>query len=79
MDKAHRELPDRIVREDEVASMTGLSRSARFELEKRGAFPRRRIIVGRHTGWLMSEVAEWVRARPTVAVGSVTSRVATIG
>jgi prophage regulatory protein len=58
-----RRAPDRIVREPECALLTGLSRSSRFLLERRGGFPRRRRITKNAIGWLESELLEWLRTR----------------
>lgn len=54
---------DRIIREDECRELSGLCRTARYEREKTGTFPRRRNIGGRSVGWLLSEVLEWQKTR----------------
>jgi prophage regulatory protein len=54
---------DRILRETEVARVTGLARTTRYELEKEGLFPRRRHITKAAVGWLESEVQRWLRSR----------------
>lgn len=35
-------LTDRVIREDECRKLTGVSRTTRYELEKKGGFPSRR-------------------------------------
>ena len=55
---------DRIALEPERKSITGVGRSKWYELEAAGLAPARRSIVGNRTGWLLSELVEWVRARP---------------
>ena len=55
---------DRIVREAEARKISGLGRTARWQLERAGNFPRRRAITGRITGYLESELRDWVRSRP---------------
>lgn len=55
---------ERLLREPEVKAVTGLSRTVRWELEKAGKFPKRRIISSRLSGYLASEVEAWVRSRP---------------
>ena len=60
---------DRLLRQDEVMRMTGLSRTGIWELERRGEFPRRRRVGARNVAWLESELLEWMRSRPVVAVG----------
>jgi prophage regulatory protein len=57
---------NRIIREPECRSMTGLARSTRYELEQAGKFPRRVRITGNRTGWLYLEVLEWIRSRERV-------------
>jgi len=51
---------DRFVREDEVARITGLSRTTRWRLERRGKFPRRRQISTNAVGWSLNEIRAWV-------------------
>jgi prophage regulatory protein len=57
-------LPDRILRLPEVCQVTGLSRSHVYSLEQQGQLPPRRRISARCSGWLLSEVMEWLRSRP---------------
>ena len=57
-------MSEKILRGREVDRITGLSRTVRYELEKAGKFPRRRRISERATGYLASEVDEWIRSRP---------------
>ena len=57
-------MSERILRGGEVDRMTGLSRTSRYELEKAGKFPKRRRISERASGYLASEVDEWIRSRP---------------
>jgi prophage regulatory protein len=54
---------DRIVREQECASLTALSRTRRYELEQRGLFPKRIKLSERATGWRLSEIRAWIDAR----------------
>lgn len=58
---------DRFIREEEVRRITGLSRTSRWRLERRGEFPRRRRISGNAIGWLASEIQEWVKQRAGAA------------
>lgn len=53
-----------IIRGREVDQLTGLSKTLRYELEKAGKFPRRRRISSRASGYLQSEIQEWIRTRP---------------
>lgn len=58
---------DRLIREPECRTLTGLSRTRRYELEQEGRFPRRRKISDRASGWLLSEVRAWVESRRPAA------------
>lgn len=60
---------DRIIREAECSKLTGVSRTTRYELEKKGSFPSRRNLGGRSVGWLLSEVMDWVQNRDRVNSG----------
>jgi prophage regulatory protein len=65
-------MSERLLRTPEVQARVGLGRTTIWRLERAGDFPRRRQIGVGTTGWLESEVNEWIRARP-VAPGAVTS------
>jgi len=54
----------RILRLPDVIARTGLSRTRVYDLEREGRFPRRRKISDRASGWLESEVNEWIESRP---------------
>lgn len=62
--KSESDRPDRIVREPECAEITGLSRTQRWELERRGEFPQKRKLSERASGWLLSELITWLDSRP---------------
>ena len=51
---------DRFLREAEVHSITGLSRTTRWRLERVGKFPRRRQISANAVAWLASEIRAWM-------------------
>lgn len=53
----------RVVRERECRRLTGLSRTTRWGLERKGQFPRRHRITAHTIGWLECEVQEWIRRR----------------
>lgn len=55
---------DRIVREAERRSITGLCRTSAYVLERKGEFPQRVVLTGNSCGWRLSELLEWVRTRP---------------
>jgi prophage regulatory protein len=62
----------KILREPEVAAMTGTSRTTRWRLERRGLFPRRRLIADRAIGWFLEEIEAWMRDRPSLGALSPT-------
>lgn len=55
---------DRILRRKEVLRVTGLGNTVLWELERAGAFPRRRQLSPRAVGWLESEVVNWIKTLP---------------
>ena len=57
---------DRFLREAEVARITGLSRTTRWRMERRGEFPRRRSISRNAVAWLASEIRAWMVERAQV-------------
>lgn len=57
----------RIIRIREVMALTGLSRSSIYLGIKQRTFPRQLKLSVRSSGWLRSEVIEWVNARPRKA------------
>lgn len=62
-------LEDRLVREAERKSLTTLSRTAAWQLEKKGLFPKRRKLhaSGQGVCWLYSELMEWINSREAVS------------
>lgn len=54
---------DRFIREPECRLRTGLARSTRWALERRGLFPKRRRLARNAVGWLESELLEWMKSR----------------
>jgi prophage regulatory protein len=58
------------LREPEVFSITKLSKSTRWRLERDGKFPKRRQLSTKAVGWLEQEVNEWVRSRTIVEKGA---------
>ena len=55
-------MEDRIVREEERARITGVSRSAWWTGEKAGRYPSRRRLGPGAVGWLASELLAWVKS-----------------
>ncbi len=56
----------RVVREHECRKITGLCRTTRYLMEKKGTFPARRKLGGRSIGWVLTEVEEWLEKQPKV-------------
>ncbi|MDC0947958.1 AlpA family transcriptional regulator [Gammaproteobacteria bacterium] len=55
--------PDRILRAAEVQSLTSLSRTTLWRMEKRGDFPQRISLGVGAVGWRWSEVERWINSR----------------
>jgi prophage regulatory protein len=53
-------------REPKVGEYTGLGRTRRWQLEKKGAFPARVQISDRAVGWYAREIIAFARSRPRV-------------
>ena len=53
-----------ILRISDVSSLTGLSRTTLWRLERRNEFPARIRLTGHSIGWRESEVQEWISSRP---------------
>lgn len=56
---------DRLIREAECASITGVSRATRWRWEREGVFPRRVRIGPNSIGWRYSELRAWLAGRNT--------------
>lgn len=54
---------DRLLRLPQVQEVTGLKKSAIYELARTGRFPRRIRLSARATVWAESEVLQWVQDR----------------
>ncbi len=54
---------DRFMREPEVRRITGLSRTTRWRMERRGEFPRKKRISKNAVAWLASEIRSWMAER----------------
>ena len=55
-------VPDRIVRERERATLTGVSRTAWYCGEREGRYPRRLRIGSNSVGWRLSDLISWQQA-----------------
>lgn len=56
----------RVIREPECREITGICRTTRYLMEKKGLFPARRKLGGRAIGWMLVEVLEWLNSQPKV-------------
>ena len=54
---------DRIIGEPECEHITDASRTTRWRMMQRGEFPQKVRISPNRTGWLLSEVMEWLAQR----------------
>ena len=54
----------KILRVRDVTISTGLSRTTLWRLERRGEFPRRLRLSPNSTGWIESEIEQWIESRP---------------
>jgi prophage regulatory protein len=56
---------DRFIREAERKTITSISRTTAWSLERKDLFPKRRQLYPQSTsvGWLLSELNEWVASR----------------
>ena len=59
----HTQTKHRFIRISEVISTTGLSRSHIYDLISKGAFPRQYKLGERASGWLESEVSDWMELK----------------
>ena len=57
------EMNQRFMRLPEVKSVSGLSRSHIYDLISRGEFPSQYKLSGRVSGWLESEIRDWVAVK----------------
>lgn len=53
-------MTDRILREQEVAEVTGLSRTTRWRMVQDGRFPPPLKLTSRNHGWLKSDIDQWL-------------------
>jgi prophage regulatory protein len=55
---------DRIVRDAEATTISGLSRTRRHELAKLGKFPKKVKLSERASGYRHSDLMRWLETRP---------------
>lgn len=55
--------PPIILRRPEVEQLTGLKRSALYDLMSRGLFPRPIKLTSTASGWLEREIVAWIEER----------------
>lgn len=54
---------DRVLRIDEVSESVGLSRTTIYRLMLRGEFPKNFKLGERSSGWLLSQIDQWLQER----------------
>jgi len=57
------DMPERIIRAQELQELTGLSRTTIWRMERKGEFPSRVPLSGSSVGWRHSEIMEWMKQR----------------
>ena len=57
----------RMICERECKEITGLGRTVRWSLEKKGKFPKRRIMSDCRIAWLSTEIEDWMKNLSTDA------------
>ena len=65
------EYEDRLIRLPEVCRLTGLSRSTIYRMQSESRFPQRVYCSERGVAWHLREVMDWIRARDSVAPGTL--------
>ena len=60
---ALRTMRTQVIRLPEVCKSTGLARSTIYKLVSEGTFPKPIKLTSRSSGWLVSEVEEWITNR----------------
>jgi prophage regulatory protein len=56
--------PDRILRDPEVTSLTGIGRTSRWYMIRAGRFPKPVELTARTVGWRLSDIVRWIESRP---------------
>jgi prophage regulatory protein len=64
------EMVPRLLRENEVRHLTGLSRTQRTRLEREGQFPKRVPLPERAFGWVETEIHSWIGGRISARNGT---------
>lgn len=61
----------RLLRLPEVMERTGLRHDSIYRLARTGDFPKPRKITPRASGWLESEIDEWIDSRPVAELADI--------
>ncbi len=56
----------KILKQNEVVQLIGLSKATIWRLEQKGEFPQKISLSQNRVGWIESEVLDWVRSRPRI-------------
>lgn len=68
--------PIKFLRIDTVCELVGLKRAGLYRIAQQGTFPKPIRISTRASGWVESEVLEWLNARIAIRDARLTKRVA---
>jgi prophage regulatory protein len=60
---ASRDLGQRVISLAEVMAKTGMSKSTIYALVSQGAFPSQIKLTDRKSGWLLSEIDQWIEQK----------------
>lgn len=63
-------MSERVLRQQDVQAKVSLKRTTLWRMERAGQFPKRRQIAPGLSGWLESEIDEWIRNRPLANGGT---------
>jgi predicted DNA-binding transcriptional regulator AlpA len=72
MDSNHNDKPPRLLSKKEVLARIPVTGPTLWNWIRQGKFPCARYIADNKTGWLESEVNDWINARPERAYKSPT-------
>jgi prophage regulatory protein len=56
-------MPDKFLRDAAVTEVTGVPKSTRYEMIKKGAFPRPIKLSERMVAWSAAEISDWMKRR----------------
>lgn len=75
--KAARPAGKQLIRRDELRRIVPLSDTTIYELEQRGAFPKRLFLTSRCVAWDLGEIEAWIEERRRLSEGGAIERAPT--